>query len=161
MDNFELINLFGLSIIIVLFFVLSSSAKNTKTKYACNDYLDNFLISNVEWELILKKAKNEGKFIFLLAFSNSSEQFKKLKRDTLSDSVICNYLSDNFINVSISIDEPFGIGLAAIYKINYSPTLNIINEHGILVAQTHGYLIPKEIIEFGQYGLSQLGKPLP
>ncbi|MDP3667492.1 MAG: hypothetical protein Q8R50_12495, partial [Sediminibacterium sp.] len=54
-----------------------------------------------------------------------------------------------------------GPTLSDLYKVDAYPTLIITDADGNIITYTKGYMQPKQLIEFGKYGLSQKKKYKP
>lgn len=114
-----------------------------------------FIESN--WNQALAEAKNQKKLIFLDAYASWCGPCKMLKRNTFPDKEAGEFFNKNFTNVAIDMEEGDGPGLAMKYGVNAYPTLVIADSDGNMVTYTQGYITPKQLIEFGKYGL-QKGK---
>ena len=82
-------------------------------------------------------------------------QAVKLKRNTFPNKDVGAFFNQNFINVAIDMEEGDGPGLAMKYGVNAYPTLIIVDSEGNIVTYTQGYVKPRQLIEFGKYGLEK------
>lgn len=107
------------------------------------------------WTKALEQARKENKLIFLDAYASWCGPCKQLKRKTFPDKAAGEFFNKNFINIAIDMEEGEGPALGAKYSVTAYPTLIIADADGKLVAYTKGLINPTQLIEFGNYGLSQ------
>lgn len=104
----------------------------------------------------LTEAKQYNKLLFLCIYSSDNENYKKLQSFSFSDMEVGHMYNEKFINISIDISNEIGKKIAKFYHLSYTPSLLITNSNGIILAKTHGFLIPKELIKFAEFGLSKM-----
>lgn len=106
-----------------------------------------------DWFKALSEAKTQHKKIFLDAFASWCGPCKQLKKQTFPDPEVAAFFNANFINVAINMEKGVGPSLLEKYQITAYPTLLIMDENGNLITYTRGLIGPKDLIEFGKYGL--------
>ncbi len=110
-----------------------------------------------DWNNALAEAKKQKKLIFFDAYTSWCGPCKLLKRNTFPDKNAGDFFNKNFINVAVDMEKGDGPALAQQYGVNAYPTLIIADAEGKLVTYTQGYMKPKQLIEFGAFGLKQHG----
>lgn len=147
-----------LSLAVIAFFIISFLPRSSDT----NDPNElphktgkgiQFIES--DWKMAVAEAKKQHKYIFLDAYASWCGPCKLLKRKTFPDSTVGNFFNKNFINVAIDMEKGDGPSLSDIFGVSAYPTLIITDENGIRLTYTQGYISPKELIEFGEFGLKQ------
>ncbi|MBA2561653.1 MAG: thioredoxin family protein, partial [Chitinophagaceae bacterium] len=108
-----------------------------------------------DWKKALQQAKEQSKLIFLDAYTSWCGPCKLLKRNTFPDKNAGDFFNKNFINVAVDMEKGYGPALAQQYGVNAYPSLIIADAEGGIVVYTRGYINPKQLIEFGKYGLSR------
>lgn len=108
-----------------------------------------------DWKKAVFEAKKQHKYIFLDAYASWCGPCKLLKKKTFPDSTVGNFFNKNFINVAIDMEKGDGPSLSDIFGVSAYPTLIITDENGMRLTYTQGYISPKELIEFGEFGLKQ------
>ncbi len=107
-----------------------------------------------DWDKAKAEAKKQNKLIFLDAYTTWCGPCKLLKKKTFPDEEVGKLFNENFINLAIDMEKGDGPLLAEQFGINAYPTLLILDADGNLVTYTQGYMKPKELIKFGNHGLS-------
>ncbi len=102
------------------------------------------------WAEALALAKKENKLVFLDVYASWCGPCKKLKKRTFSNDKVGAYFNEHFINVSLDGEIDEGVNVSSQYNVTSYPSLYLINGDGKIVAETGGYMSPKEIIKFGK-----------
>ncbi|HEX9512536.1 MAG TPA: thioredoxin fold domain-containing protein [Puia sp.] len=108
-----------------------------------------------DWSKALEEARKQNKFIFLDAYASWCGPCKLLKKNTFPDKEAGEFFNRNFINVAIDMEKGVGPELSEQYRVDAYPTLIITDAEGKIVTYTQGYMKPKQLIDFGRYGLSK------
>jgi thioredoxin 1 len=108
-----------------------------------------------DWEKALLEAGKQHKLIFLDAYASWCGPCKSLKKYTFSDKEAGIFFNKNFINVAINMEKGVGPALSQQYGVGACPTLIITDASGKMVTYTKGYISPRQLIDFGNFGLSQ------
>jgi thioredoxin 1 len=111
-----------------------------------------------DWSKALAEAKKQKKLIFLDAYASWCGPCKLLKRKTFPDKDAGEFFNKNFINVALNMEKGDGPFLLEKFGVDAFPTLIIADGDGNMVTYTKGFISPKELIEFGQYGLKKKNK---
>lgn len=111
-----------------------------------------------DWTKALAKAKKEKKLIFLDAYTTWCGPCKMLKRNTFPDKAVGEFFNKNFVNVELDMEKGEGLAVAAKFGVNAYPTLLFADAEGNMVTFTQGYMEAKQLLEFGNYGLSKVKK---
>lgn len=145
-----------LAALAVFAFVPKSKAKSENNTY--NEKEEGIQFIEADWSKALAEAKKQNKLIFLDAYASWCGPCKLLKKNTFPDKEAGEYFNKNFINVAVDMEKGDGPALSVKYAVNAYPTLIIINAEGKIITYTQGYINPKQLIDFGKYGLSQVKK---
>lgn len=151
-----------LVIVAVLAFTIIPKNNNGETEAKSDNVKGNgiqFIEAN--WNKALEEAKKQNKLIFLDAYATWCGPCKLLKKKTFPNKEAGELFNQNFINVAIDMEKGDGPALSDLYKVDAYPTLIITDADGNIITYTKGYMQPKELIEFGKYGLSQKKKYKP
>lgn len=144
-------------IAIVVFAVTPKSKTVTETNMT-SETGQGIQFIEADWNKALAEAKKQNKLIFLDAYASWCGPCKLLKRNTFPDKTAGEYFNSNFINVAIDMEKGDGKALAEKYGVNAFPTLIITDLDGNIITYTQGYIKPKQLIDFGKYGMSQSKK---
>ena len=156
MENSEITNLLLITTFVFAFFFLIFDVRNKQKSEIPKTNENGIRFITCEWDLIINKSNKENKLIFLYFFSSSKDNFMNIKYETFSNTSVSLFFNSNFINVMADIQNGWGYKLASNFNITFSPSFIFINQKGELIAQTHGFMLPKDLIEFGKFGLSKL-----
>jgi len=105
------------------------------------------------WELALKKAKAEHKYIFVDAYAVWCGPCKLLKATTFKNHQVGVFFNKNFVNLSINMEKGSGIQLAGKWGIEAYPTILILDPDGNLLTGYTGYIEAGDLLEFGKKAL--------
>lgn len=111
-----------------------------------------------DWSKALAEAKKQNKMIFLDAYASWCGPCKLLKKKTFPDKAAGDFFNANYINIAVDMEKGDGPSLGEKYAVNAYPTLIITDADGNIVTYTQGYISPKQLIDFGEYGLKQRKK---
>ncbi|MDP1811574.1 MAG: thioredoxin family protein [Sediminibacterium sp.] len=151
-----------LVMVAVLAFTIIPKNNNGETGAKIDNVKGNgiqFIEAN--WNKALEEAKKQNKLIFLDAYATWCGPCKLLKKKTFPNKEAGELFNQNFINVAIDMEKGDGPTLSDLYKVDAYPTLIITDADGNIITYTKGYMQPKQLIEFGKYGLSQKKKYKP
>ena len=143
--------------VIVVYAVIPTSKTSTETTIT-NETGQGIQFIEADWNKALAEAKKQNKLIFLDAYASWCGPCKMLKRNTFPDKTAGEYFNSNFISVAIDMEKGDGPALAEKYGVNAYPTLIITDADGKIITYTQGYIKPKQLIDFGQHGISQSKK---
>ncbi len=108
--------------------------------------------SSIDWQPYkegLKLAKIQNKPVFLYFHADWCKYCKKLKTTTFTDKAVLNYLSDNFI--SITIDTEKERDLANEWGIKGLPNLWFLKADNSKISNLPGYVGPEQFINVLKY----------
>lgn len=142
--------------LVVFAFVPKSKAKSENNTR--NEKGEGIQFIEADWNKALAEAKKQKKLIFLDAYASWCGPCKLLKKNTFPDKEAGEYFNKNFINVAMDMEKGDGPALSEKYAVNAYPTLIITDAEGKIITYTQGYIKPKQLIDFGKYGLSQVKK---
>ena len=148
--------LFVLTALVVFAFVPKSKANFENS--IRNEKGEGLQFIEADWNKALAEAKKQNKLIFLDAYASWCGPCKLLKKNTFPDKEAGEYFNKNFINVAIDMEKGDGPALSEKYSVNAYPTLIITDANGKIITFTQGYIKPKQLIDFGKYGITQSKK---
>lgn len=108
-----------------------------------------------DWNLALKRAAAEKKYIFVDAYASWCIPCKILKSTTFKNKKAAEFFNGEFINVSIDMEKGQGPELAGKWGVQAFPTLIIFTPEGKPVIGTVGMIKAEDLIKFGQEGLQK------
>ena len=138
--------------LIVFAFVPKSTVKAVNINQ--NKKVEGIQFIEADWNKALAEAKKQNKLIFLDAYASWCGPCKLLKKKTFPDKEAGEYFNKSFINVAINMEKADGPALSEKYAVSAYPTLIITDAEGKIITYTQGYISPKQLIDFGKYGLS-------
>jgi len=141
--------------------VVFAFAPKSKSKFENNTRDENgegIQFIEADWSKALAEAKKQNKLIFLDAYATWCGPCKLLKKNTFPDKEAGEYFNSNFINVAIDMEKGDGPALSEKFSVNAYPTLIITDANGKIIIVTQGYMKPKQLIDFGKYGIAQSKK---
>lgn len=148
-------------LLVFILLAFASISKNTNLPLrVSNKTLPGKGIQFIEanWQEALIQARQQNKLIFLDAYASWCGPCKLLKKETFPDAEAGEFFNQYFINVAVNMEKGYGPALAEKYKVDAYPTLLITDANGNLLTYTKGFMQPKQLISFGQYGLAQKRK---
>ncbi len=92
----------------------------------------------------LKLAKEQNKPVFLYFHAQWCRYCKKLKKTTLKDQAVMDYLRDNFISISIDTDK--NKNLANQWKVRGLPTLWFLKSDNSRITSIPGFVDEKQFL---------------
>lgn len=95
--------------------------------------------STQRWVNVLQLAKVKHQLIFVDAYASWCGPCKELKQ-TFNNPKVAGYFNKNFVNVSMDMEKGEGIKFAEKYDVDSYPTLLLINEDGLVVSKSDGFL---------------------
>ncbi len=101
-----------------------------------------------DFEVALKRAKDEGKDIFIDTYAPWCGPCKKMDV-VFRDAKLANFFNSNFINVKINVDKLEGKEVATRYDIVFLPTMLFVNPDGYVKHRVDGLVNPKELLNIG------------
>ncbi|MCP4761846.1 MAG: thioredoxin family protein [archaeon] len=103
--------------------------------------------SSIDWqpyEQGLKLAKEQSKPVFLYFHADWCKYCKKLKQITFADKTVLNYLSENFISITIDTEKEKDLALE--WGIKGLPNLWFLRADNSKISNLPGYVGPEQFI---------------
>jgi thioredoxin 1 len=148
----------GIVVSVIAIFAFKSENKDESGQVVYNNEVQGIHFIEADWKKALLEAKKQNKLIFLDAYASWCGPCQLLKRNTFPDKEAGEFYNKNFINVAVNMEKGDGPALAAQYQVDAYPTLVIADADGNMVTYTKGYIRPKQLIDFGNFGLSRFKK---
>ena len=105
------------------------------------------------WKEIVELATKNNKYIFVDAYAVWCGPCKMLKSNTFKEMEVGSFFNDNFINVTIDMEQGEGELLAKDWDVEAFPTLLFFNPQGDMVLKEIGFLDGKKLIRLGTEAL--------
>ena len=106
------------------------------------------------WEDCKAKAKEEGKPIFVDAYTSWCGPCKKMTKETFPDASVGNFFNQHYVNYKIDVEKhEDGPGFAKKYKVSRYPTLLFIDAKGEMLHVAYGFRVPQALLVEGRKGL--------
>ena len=90
---------------------------------------NNFKFDESNYQTIIMRSKAEKKPVFLMLYATWCPHCNKMKKDVLTDTLVTNLLSKNYIYAWQDIDKPEGIMLKEKFKITSMPTFIFLDSN--------------------------------
>jgi len=142
----------------IIVFAFTPKYNNMVENYSKKETGQGLQFIEADWNKALAEAKKQNKLIFLDAYASWCGPCKLLKKNTFPDKEAGEYFNSNFINIAIDMEKGDGPALAEKYGVNAYPTLIITDANGKIITYTQGYIKPKQLIDFGKYGITKSKK---
>ncbi len=113
-----------------------------KTTYAGET--PNF--SEIKVEEAIRRARAEGKLIFMDFYADWCTPCKWMDKTTFVDEHVKTTLDKDFISIKINIDGVEGFQMKNKYEINFLPTMLILNSNGKLIDRLEQTVTPEELV---------------
>ena len=97
------------------------------------DFIENFELDSI----ILKSDKP---LILIDFYTTLCGPCKRMDREVFTDSTIVKHVNSNCISLKVNAEEGQGISLAKKYNVTSYPTYLFLNNQGVLVYRTVGYM---------------------
>lgn len=109
----------------------------------------------INLEKAKKEAAEQGKLIFIDAYTNWCGPCKQMAATTFMDEEVGKFFNENFINIKIEMEKDAdGPATARQYNVRAYPTLLIIDDEGNLVKQTIGFQTKDRLMNFAESALN-------
>ncbi len=106
------------------------------------------------WEKVLKKAKKEGKNIFVDSYTTWCGPCKLMDKKTFTDPAVAAFFNENYINVKMDMETPEGIALNQYFYVSVYPTLLFLDSNGNTLEKATGYRSAEPFLELGKKALT-------
>lgn len=117
-----------------------------------------------DWEGALTKAKEDNKILLVDYYTDWCGWCKVMDKNTFNDSIVRDFLDDNFVVLKINAEKDLGIDLAMKYRVMVFPSILFYNPQGYLIKKSLGYQDAekfmktlKDIVKINDQGLYYKG----
>ena len=107
------------------------------------------------WHEAVELAKKENKIIFVDAYTPWCHPCKRLKKEIFPQKKAGDYYNENFINLSINLEDWRGLVFSLYYKVNAYPTLLFIDPEGKIILESKGFKNINNLIKLGKKAISK------
>lgn len=108
------------------------------------------------WEEALVKAKDEGKIIFVDAYTPWCGPCKRMAKTVFTDKKVGEYFNQNFVNLKLDMEREAGIKFGAKYPVSAYPTLYFIDAEGEVVQKVKGAQNAEGFLSLGKSVFSKV-----
>lgn len=108
------------------------------------------------WDEALTKAKEEGKVIFVDAYTTWCGPCKKMAREVFSDAKVGDYYNKYFVNLKLDMEKKEGIKFGGKYPVKAYPTLYFIDAKGEVVQKVKGAQNKDAFLSLGKSIISKV-----
>lgn len=140
----------------VTFVVIASISNKTKDINPILDTNEGIQFIHGDWKNALAEAKSQHKLIFLDAYASWCGPCKMLKKNTFPNKEAGEFFNKNFINIAVDMEKGEGPFLSNKFSVSAYPTLIIADADGNIITYAKGYMTPKQLLEFGNFGLAKV-----
>ena len=98
------------------------------------------------WEQVRAKAKEQGKFLFLDAYTDWCYWCKVMDAKTFTDAKVIAFMEEKFVSAKVEMETGFGNDLRMKYRIHSFPEYLIFTPEGEFVYRISGYQTPADFI---------------
>lgn len=100
-----------------------------------------------DWKVLLEKAKQENKNIFVVLSTVWCGPCRKLEKEVYPTDSVGNFMNKNFVSVHFDAEKDFGIQMKKKFAPEAYPTFLLFNSNGILIARGLGGATAQGFIE--------------
>lgn len=129
--------------VIIFLFVLGGPTELTAQNRS-------IVFEKATWQKQLKKAQKEKKLIFLDCQTKWCGFCRILEKYIFTVDSVADFYNQNFINVSMDMEEGVGIELRKKFGLNAYPTLLFVDSSGEMVDCHVGYVTCGELLQYGE-----------
>ncbi|MBC6426296.1 MAG: thioredoxin family protein [Ekhidna sp.] len=112
------------------------------------------------WEKVLKKARKQGKYIFVDCYTTWCGPCKLMDKKVFPDQKVGEFYNENFINFKIDMESPEGLAFGQYFFASVYPTFYYLDSQGNTVLKTAGYNAAEKFIATGEQALKETVKQL-
>ena len=102
-----------------------------------------------------KKAKSEGKLVFVDAYTTWCAPCKWMNANVFPDPNVADYFNQNFVNLKIDMEKGEGPALARKYRVVAYPSMFFLKSDGSVVRREVGMKDAKKMLEIGKLAMSE------
>jgi len=127
-----------LSVTLALFIVLAVQAMHAGESIK---FVDN------DWEKSRADAKQQGKYLFVDAYTDWCYWCKVMDKKTFPDETVATFMNKNFVALKLEMEHKYGINVTMKYRVNSFPTFLVFSPDGKLVYKISGYREPQSFLD--------------
>lgn len=136
-----------------IFYKEKYAQRDTEERTKLKGEKDSINFEYINFENLLKKARETGKYIFMDAYTTWCGPCKQMAKNVFTVNKVALFFNKNFINIKIDMEKGDGVTLREKYKIVAYPTFLLIDGYGNEIHRIVGSFNPEEFIERIKEGL--------
>ncbi|HID18663.1 TPA: thioredoxin family protein [Candidatus Bathyarchaeota archaeon] len=110
----------------------------------------------VDYDAGWATAQRLNRPVMLYFHSDTCPSCKLMEANVFGNEEIAGFLNENFVSISINVDEPAGTDLARKYKVLALPTVIFFTPDGVELDKIHGYWPPENFRKVAETMLKTL-----
>jgi thioredoxin-related protein len=122
--------------------------------FAQNASADSVIFIHENFAEAMQKARDEGKRVFIDAYTTWCAPCKMMDKQTFSDEEVAAFFNEKFVNLKLDMERGDGLTIQQRYKIVAFPTLLFINADGELIHKALGFQDADKFLAIGKAALS-------
>ena len=99
---------------------------------------------------VLAKAKAEGKFVFMDAYTTWCGPCKWMDKNVFTNDTVADYFNQHFVNYKLDMEKGEGLEVAKKYEVRAYPNLVFIDGDGNLVHRAAGSRAAHQFVQLGK-----------
>lgn len=107
---------------------------------------DGMKFVDLNFDEVLKKAKEEGKLIFMDCYTTWCGPCKMMSNQVFPLKFVGDFMNEHFVNVKIDMEKGEGVELAKKYKVKAFPTMFLLNADGEPIYKILGAQDPRTFL---------------
>lgn len=115
---------------------------------------DGMKFVDLSFDEVLKKAKQEGKYVFMDCYTTWCGPCKMMSNQVFPLKYVGDYMNQHFVNVKIDMEKGEGVELAKRYEVKAFPTMFLLNADGEVVYKILGAHDPKSFLAKVKRGMA-------
>ena len=107
---------------------------------------DGIQFSEESYDITTKRAKTQGKLMFLDFTASWCMPCKKMERETFTNKLLGDFVNSNFISMQVDVDWFWGMDVAEKYNVTAYPTILVVDTKGNVVRTIRGFQSASQLL---------------